>query len=99
MEDTNIDPVSDDTNVELEVSSDEELVLTTIDNPYNPKTDYEKWRRWDVDNGYNTEEYLARITDVPDDIDMDDDAEIIKLTNRAVQDILKNDLLNVYILV
>ena len=36
-------------------------MITTIDNPYSPITDYDHWLQWDMDKGYNTVEYLARI--------------------------------------
>lgn len=75
------------------------FVLTTVDNPYNPKTEYSKWKTWDVENGYNTEEYLARITNVPDDVDIDDDITINSLANKAVQEILENDVAGIYMLV
>lgn len=39
------------------------VALTTSDNPYNPFTDYDKWRRFDtVEHDYNTESYLDRIS-------------------------------------
>lgn len=75
---------------------DEDLMLTTVDNPFNPKTDYDKWRSWDIENGYNTEEVLARMTDIPDDVELDDDVTINKLTNDAVQEMLNNDALGIY---
>lgn len=78
---------------------EEEMVLTTIDNPYNPKTDYVKWRIWDIDNGYNTEEYLARLTDIPDDVDLGNDWIVNELGNEAVRIILDNDVLGIYKLV
>lgn len=78
---------------------DEELMLTTIDNPYNPKTEYDKWRQWDVENEYRTEEYLARMTDIPDDADLGNDWIVNDLTNQAVHKILENDVLGVYKLV
>lgn len=89
------------TQVETQLleTTEEELVLTTIDNPFNPKTEYEKWRMWDADNGYNTEEYLARLTNIPGDVELDDEATISVLTNKAVQSILENDPLGVYKLV
>lgn len=71
-------------------------MLTTIDNPYNPITDYHKWLAWDHDNGYHTQEYLARVADV--DSDMDDQEVELRL-EQAVQSILDNDILGVYKLV
>lgn len=78
---------------------DEELMLTTIDNPYNPKTDYIQWRDWDIENEYKTEEYLARMTDIPDDVDLGNDWVVNELTNEAVNRILENDVLGIYKLV
>lgn len=77
----------------------DELVLTTSDNPFNPKTDYDKWRNWDEDAGYNTEAYLARLVNLPVDVDLEDDALIGVLTNQAVQSLLENDPLGIYVLV
>jgi len=68
-------------------------MLTTIDNPYQPSKDYEKWQQWDQDHGYFTAEYLARVANVPVDAD-DDDAE--ELIDTAIQEILKNDVLGIY---
>lgn len=78
---------------------EEDMMLTTIDNPYNPKTDYDKWRQWDIENEYNTEEYLARMTDIPDDVDLGNDWIVNGLTNEAVHRILENDMLDLYKLV
>lgn len=80
-------------------SPDQQLILTTKDNPFSPKEDYEKWRIWDAEQGYFTEEYLARITDLPDDIDLDDEVSISIFTERAMKNILENDMLNIYMLV
>lgn len=44
----------------------EESMLTTIDNPYNPFTQYELWYNYDAQMGYHTPEYLARITVLSD---------------------------------
>lgn len=46
-------------------------VLTTIDNPYNPKEDFTKWYQWDTQNGYNTSEYIGRLADYDEDDDDD----------------------------
>lgn len=77
----------------------QDLVLTTVDNPYNPHTQYEQWRRWDIENEYYTESFLARMLDLPLDMDLDDELSINILTIRAIQDIIDNDDANIYKLV
>lgn len=89
--------MSKELNVISEI--DEELMLTTIDNPYNPKTDYVNWRIWDVENEYRTEEYIARMTDLSDDVDLGNDWVVNGLTNDAINSILENDVLGIYKLV
>lgn len=42
-------------------------MLTTIDNPYDPRTDFNAWNAWDIDQGYNTCAYLDRVAVVSDD--------------------------------
>ena len=76
-----------------------ELVLTTIDNPFNPKTEYEQWKRWDNENGYNTEEYIARLINMEADYEVDDEVLLNELTNKVINEILENDTLEVYQLV
>ena len=36
-------------------------MLTTMDNPFDPFTQFDKWYNYDVAKGYNTCSYLARI--------------------------------------
>lgn len=38
----------------------EDSMLTTIDNPYDPFTEYDAWLRYDISKGYNTNGLLAR---------------------------------------
>lgn len=76
---------------------DNEVVLTTMDNPFNPKVDYYKWRNWDISNGYNTEELLAKVANIPDEVD--DEVTITKLTLEAMLSILEDDFMNIYKLV
>lgn len=39
----------------------DDFMLTTVDNPWNPYTNYDEWFAWDQAAGYNTPGYLARI--------------------------------------
>lgn len=42
-------------------------MLTTEDNPHDPRLDFTAWYAWDVQQGYNTCAYLARIAVVAED--------------------------------
>lgn len=48
--------------------ANEEHMLTTIDNPWNPFTDYDAWLAWDREHGYDTPGMLARIANVSLDL-------------------------------
>lgn len=79
---------------------DDNSMLTTIDNPFNPKLDYDKWKEWDEENGYNTESFIARlIAEQNVNFDVDDDLTINNLIDKVYHEILEHDVLNVYILI
>ena len=48
----------------LIIIPDEDVMLTTMDNPFSPIDDYDQWRIWDIEHGYNTEDLIARLADV-----------------------------------
>lgn len=61
-------------------------MLTTEDNPYDPRLDFLSWDAWDREQGYNTCAYLARVASVPDDFPQ----EIINLfIDMAMDDIIE----------
>lgn len=43
-------------------SNDYDVALSTSDNPYSPISEYDQWDAYDRLMGYNTSEYLARVT-------------------------------------
>lgn len=70
-----------------------ETRLTTIDNPYNPFTQFDEWFLFDVEKGYNTCDYLGRIARTSDMLtDQENDEEI----ERAIDEIIKFDFRNIY---
>lgn len=84
----------------LEVQEyNDNLVLTTKDNPFNPKLQYDSWKTWDEQNGYHTEALLARVADIPVDADIDDDALMQQFIIEARQTILDNDAEEIYLLI
>lgn len=61
-----------------------QCALTTVDNPYNPFTQYEAWYRFDEGKGYHSCSYLARIARTSDQLS---DAENEQELERAIDDI------------
>ena len=43
-------------------------MISTADNPFDPRTDYPAWYQWDVAQGYNTCAYLARVVALADEV-------------------------------
>lgn len=82
-----------------DIPEDADLVLTTIDNPFNPHDDYLKWKQWDEESGYYTESYIARLLIMEDGFDIDDELKSVELTNKVINDILEHDPREIYALV
>lgn len=67
--------------------------LTTIDNPYDPIENFSDWFNYDTDKGYNSSGLLARIAKISDSMsDEENDREV----ERAIDEIIKFDPLNIY---
>lgn len=68
-------------------------MLTTFDNPYDPFTQFTEWFMYDVEKGYNSCGYLARIANVSDELtEQETDREI----ERAIDEIIKYDFMNIF---
>lgn len=52
----------------LQATTVVDTMLTTFDNPYNPFSDFDSWKKWDEDNGYFTSELLAAVIGNTDDV-------------------------------
>ena len=70
-----------------------ECMLTTFDNIYNPFTEFTSWFLFDVEKGYNTCSYLARIAKIYDSMTEQEENEEIE---RAIDEIIKYDFMNIY---
>lgn len=69
------------------------VYLTTKDNPFDPNTQFDDWLMYDIEKGYNTCEYLARIARTSDQLSDEENEEEI---NRAIDEIISYDFLNIY---
>lgn len=68
-------------------------MLTTIDNPFDPFDQFDSWYRFDMDKGYCSCSYLARIARTSDQFtDKENNQEI----ERAIDEIIKYDFKNIY---
>ena len=73
----------------------DQFMLSTIDNPFNPFVDFDSWKNFDEDQGYNTCEYLSLNSD---ELSFElSDSQNQKIINKNIQDIVDNDLLGIYI--
>ena len=72
---------------------DSNIMLTTIDNPYDPFDQFDLWFMFDVEKGYNTCGYLARIAKITDDMSDKEEEEEIE---RAIDEIILYNPLHIY---
>lgn len=62
-------------------------MLTTVDNPYNPFTQFDEWMSFDERSGYFTTQYLARITFSSTELsDVDQSIAIEEAIDEAVEE-------------
>lgn len=70
------------------------VMLSTVDNPYDPFDNFSSWYMYDVESGYNSCAYLARIAKTSDQFtDVENDEEI----ERAIDEIIQYDFRNIYV--
>lgn len=70
-----------------------QVMLTTIDNPFDPFTQFDEWYAFDIQKGYNTCSYLARISINSDELsDADQDAA----NEQAIDEIIRLNVLGIY---
>ena len=70
-----------------------DYMLTTIDNPFDPFTQFDSWSQFDIEKGYYSCSKLARIAKLSDDMSEKETDEEIE---RAIDEIIQYDFLNIY---
>ena len=70
-----------------------ECTLTTFDNPFDPFEQFDQWFLFDVEKGYNSSSRLARIAKISDEMT---EKEVNEETERAIDEIIYYDFMNIY---
>lgn len=70
-----------------------QFMLTTIDNPFDPFEQFDEWLSFDKEKGYDSSERVDRIAHYSDEMT---DVEINQETERAIDEIIQYDFLNIY---
>lgn len=79
--------------IEDSIENNAKFALTTVDNPYNPFTEFIDWLMFDNEKGYCSCAYLARIAKTSDQLS--DELNNIEI-ERAIDEIVANDFLGIY---
>lgn len=70
-----------------------EYMLTTVDNPYDPFTDFDGWLAFDIRKGYNTSALLGRIAMIPEDLP---EAYQSMAIQNAIDEIVRENVSGMY---
>jgi hypothetical protein len=70
-----------------------EYMLTTVDNPYNPFTEFDEWRSFDEAAGYHSCGLLARVLITSDELSEADRDEAI---NNAIDEVVRENVLGIF---
>lgn len=70
-----------------------ESMLTTVDNPFDPFTEFEAWFGYDTSHGYHTLPYLARIVKTSNELSESDQSVAIE---QAIDEIVELNVLGIY---
>lgn len=68
-------------------------MLTTVNNPHNPFTEYDEWYAFDERMGYHTTQFLARIVNTSDELSEVDQSIAIE---NAITEIIEENVLGLY---
>lgn len=70
-----------------------QCALTTVDNPFDPFEQFDSWFLFDEEKGYHTCAYLGRVARTSEQFS---DEENYKEIERAIDEIIKYDFMNIY---
>lgn len=69
------------------------FALTTVDNPFDPFDDFDRWFAFDEEKGYHSSGLLARVTEISDELP---ESDMVRVVGDAIDFIILNDLTGIY---
>ena len=69
------------------------VMLTTVDNPFNPFTQFDEWFAFDTSKGYDTCNFLAKVANTSDELPENLNELIVE---EAIDEIVKYNVLGIY---
>lgn len=70
-----------------------DYMLTTVDNPFSPFTQFDEWMVFDTSHGYHTLSILARVVITSDDLSEADQQQAIQL---GIEEMVKENASGLY---
>jgi len=64
-------------------------MLTTVDNPFNPYANFDEWMAYDIQQGHNTLQLLARIARTSDELS---DLQQEMAIEHAIEEIVRENV-------
>jgi hypothetical protein len=68
-------------------------MLTTVDNPFDPFTQFDEWLVYDSQSGYETPSFLARIVRTSNELSSADEDLAVE---QAIDEIVRENVLGIY---
>lgn len=69
------------------------VAITTIDNPFDPIEQHDDWLYYDMQKGYYSNNKVARLTEIEDDMTSKEEDEAIE---KAIDRLVEIDPLNLF---
>jgi len=66
-----------------------QYMLTTVDNPFDPFTQFREWYVWDEAHGYHTTGLLARVVKMSDELS---DAQQESVINDGIDEVVRENV-------
>jgi len=78
---------SDESSMTTQAEPRTQYMLTTVDNPFDPFTQFDQWFAWDITHGYHSAGLLARVVITSSELSEADQAQAIQDAIEEIVDV------------